>query len=191
MVLKNTGQVDGIFFEVIEGADCIEKGSIVSLGAQCYGLIVGVDVALPNVVEDVVGFNRIAWYENPEKGIVNSFRGQANHQRLQFPVDGLAIRPTRRKVETWRKKIIGPILMSLMEDVPPDLVDGQGAQVVDAEESRDTADVPGSIGNVASALRELNIILATKEWGGPGAGSSNCKISVVQFQLDSDELDPC
>ena len=87
MVLKNTGQVDGIFFEVVEGADCIEKGSIVSLGAQCYGLIVGVNVALPNVVEDVVGFNRIAWYENPEKGIVNSFRGQANHQQLQFPVD--------------------------------------------------------------------------------------------------------
>jgi hypothetical protein len=75
MVLEYSGQVDGIFFEVIEGADGIEKGSVVSLGAQRYGLIVGVDVALPNVVEDVVGFNRIAWYENPKKGIVDSARG--------------------------------------------------------------------------------------------------------------------
>ncbi len=138
-----------------------------------------------------MGFNRIAWYENPKKGIVDSFRGQANHQRLQFPVDGLAIRPTRRKVEAWREKVTGPILMSLMEDVPPDLVDGQGAQVIDAREGGETADVPSSIGNVARALRELDIILTTKEWSGPGADSLNCKVSIVQFQLDSDELDTC
>ena len=79
MVLENAGQVDRIFFEVIEGADGIEKGSVVSLGAQRYGLIVGVDVALPNVVEDVVGFDGVAWHKNPKEGVVNSLRRQANH----------------------------------------------------------------------------------------------------------------
>jgi hypothetical protein len=68
--------------------------------------------------------------------------------------------------------------MSLMEDVPLDLVDGQGAQVIDAKKGRETADVPGSVGNVARALRELDIILARKEWGGPGADSLNCKVSM-------------
>ena len=179
MVLENSSQVDGIFFEVVEGADGVKEGSIVSLGAQRYSLVVGVNVALPNVVEDVVGFNGIAWYENPEKGIVNSFRGQANHQQLQFLLDSLAIRPTRGKVEAWRKEIIRPILMSLMEDVALELFHGQGAQVVDTEEGGEAADIPGTIGNVASALRKLNIVLATKEWGGPGAGASKCEVSLV------------
>jgi hypothetical protein len=81
--------------------------------------------------------------------------------------------------------------MSLMENVPLDLVDGKGAQVGNAEKRRETADVAGSVGNVARSLRELDIILATKEWGGPGADSWNRKVSIVQFQLNSDELDTC
>jgi hypothetical protein len=78
-----------------------------------------------------------------------------------------------------------------MENVPLDLVDGKSAQVGNAEERRETADVAGSVGNVARSLRELDIILATKKWGGPGADSRSRKVSIVQFQLNADELDTC
>jgi hypothetical protein len=53
---------------------------VICLCAQRDRLIVGVDVALPDMVEDVVGFDRISWNKHLEEGIVNCVRGQANNQ---------------------------------------------------------------------------------------------------------------
>ncbi len=71
MVLNDSGQINGIFFEIIERADSIEERGVVCLSAQRYRLIVGVDVALPDMVVDVVGFDRVSWNEHLEEGIVN------------------------------------------------------------------------------------------------------------------------
>ena len=48
MVLKNARQVDRVFFKVIKGSDCIEKGAVIHLSAQFDRIAIGVDVALPD-----------------------------------------------------------------------------------------------------------------------------------------------
>ena len=57
VVLEDSGQIDGLFFEVIERADGIKERGVVGLGAQRHRLVVRVDVALPYVVKYVVGLD--------------------------------------------------------------------------------------------------------------------------------------
>ncbi len=54
MVLKNARQVDRVFFEVLKGSDCIEKGAVIHLSAKLDRITVGVDIALPNVLKYIV-----------------------------------------------------------------------------------------------------------------------------------------
>jgi hypothetical protein len=54
MVLKNARQVDRVFFEVVKGSDCIEKGAVIHLSAKLDRITVGVDIALPNVLKYIV-----------------------------------------------------------------------------------------------------------------------------------------
>ena len=80
VVLEDSSQIDRILFEIVEQADGVEEGSIICLCAQSDRLIVGVDVALPDMAEDVVGFDRISWNKHLEEGVVNCVQGQANNQ---------------------------------------------------------------------------------------------------------------
>ncbi len=62
MVLKDARQVDQVFFEVIKGSDCIEKGAVIHLSAQLDRITVGVDIALPNVLKYIVRLDGVAWH---------------------------------------------------------------------------------------------------------------------------------
>ena len=66
MILKNAGQIDGVFFEIVKQTNGVQKGGVVDLHGKYHRLAVIGDVALPDMVEYVVGFDRIAWNEDHE-----------------------------------------------------------------------------------------------------------------------------
>jgi len=50
VIHKNSSNIDGIFFEVVERADCIEESCIVNLRGEAMMSTVLVDITLENVV---------------------------------------------------------------------------------------------------------------------------------------------
>ena len=60
MIHEDASNVDGVFFEVVEGANSIEEGGIVDLRGEADLSTIGVDVTLPNVIEHIVRLERIA-----------------------------------------------------------------------------------------------------------------------------------
>ena len=66
MILKNAGQIDGVFFEIVKRTNGVQKGGVVDLRGKYHRLAVIGDVALPDMVEYVVGFKQIAWNEDHE-----------------------------------------------------------------------------------------------------------------------------
>ena len=66
MILKNAGQIDGVFFKIIKQTNGVQKDGVVDLRAELHRLAVLGDVALPDVDEYVVWFDRIAWNEDHE-----------------------------------------------------------------------------------------------------------------------------
>ena len=59
MILEDARQIDGVFLQVIKRPDHIEKGAVIHLSAQFDSISIGVDVALPDVLEYVVWLDRI------------------------------------------------------------------------------------------------------------------------------------
>ena len=55
MVLEDSSQIDRILFEIVARVDGVEEGSIICLCAQRESRIVGVDVALPDMVRTLWG----------------------------------------------------------------------------------------------------------------------------------------
>ena len=60
MTLKNPSQIDGVFFKVIKQTNCIQEGAVVHLSAKLNSLSLRVEVALPNVIKNVMWFDGIA-----------------------------------------------------------------------------------------------------------------------------------
>ena len=60
VIHEDASDVNGVFFEVVEGANSVEEGGVVDLRSEVDLSTVGVDVALPNVIEHIVRLKRIA-----------------------------------------------------------------------------------------------------------------------------------
>ncbi len=129
MILKDARQIDGVFFEVIEGSDRIEKGAAIYLSAQFDGIAISVNVALPDVLEYVVRLDGIAWHKFHKHCPMDGVRRKRYNQQLELAVDGSAIRPTGRQVEAWGEKVVGPILVRVAEDVTLHLHSGHCAKI--------------------------------------------------------------
>jgi hypothetical protein len=66
VIHEDASNVDGVFFEVLEGANSIEEDGIVYLRGEADLSTVGVDVTLPNVIEHIVRLERKAGNEHLE-----------------------------------------------------------------------------------------------------------------------------
>ncbi len=66
MILKNTGQINGVFFKIVKRMNGVQNGGVVDLRSKYHRLAVIGNVALPDMVKDVVGFDQIAWNEDHE-----------------------------------------------------------------------------------------------------------------------------
>ena len=136
MILKDARQIDGVFFEVIEGSDRIEKGAVIHLSAQFDRIAIGVDVALPDVLKYVVRLDGIAWHKFHKHCPMDGVRRERYNQQLELAVDGSAIRPTGRQVETWGKKVVRPVLVRHAKDMMLHLYGGHCAKIGGAEPRR-------------------------------------------------------
>ncbi len=146
MILKNARQIDGVFFEVLEGSDRIEKGAVIHLSAQFDGIAIGIDVALPDVLKYVVRLDRITWHKFHKHCPMDGVRREAYNQRLELAVDSSAIRPTGRQVEAWGEKVVGPILVRVAEDVTLHLRGGHRAKIGRANPRCERVGCPRTVG---------------------------------------------
>ena len=54
VILEYARQINRVFFEVIKRSNRVKEGAVVHLSAQLDCITVGVDIALPNMLEYVV-----------------------------------------------------------------------------------------------------------------------------------------
>ncbi len=80
MILEDARQINGVFFQIIEGSDRIEKGAVIHQSAQLDRIASGVNVALPDVLENVVRLDGIAWHQFIKHSLMDGIGGEAYNQ---------------------------------------------------------------------------------------------------------------
>ena len=96
---KDSDNVEGIFFEIIEQTDCVQKGAILDLSTKLDGNTFLVKVALPDVVQNCLGFHGVTRDEDREQLLMNSIGCKLDDEGLEVTVDYRTIGPARSEVE--------------------------------------------------------------------------------------------
>ena len=124
MIHKNASNINGVFFEVVEGANSIQEGSLKDLHGEADLSAIGVDITLPNVIEHIVRLKRVAGNKHLKQLLMDCRGGQANDSTLQFAIDDRAIGPAGGEVEDRLEEVVGSILVSHVEYSTLDVVNG-------------------------------------------------------------------
>ena len=129
MIHKNFCNIDGIFFEVIERADCIEKGCVINLRGEALMNTVPVDITLEDVVQHVVRLEHVSWDKHLKKLLMDSGGGKADDLTLQFAIGHRASGSARGQVKAWLEEVVRSALMGSIQDIVLDGLDSQSMQI--------------------------------------------------------------
>jgi hypothetical protein len=115
VIHKNASNIDGVFFEVVEGANSIQEGSIIDLRGEADLSAVDVNITLPNVIKHIMRLKRVAGNKHFKHFLMDGCKGQAANLTLQFTIDDRAISLAGGEVEDWLEEVVGSILVSRVE----------------------------------------------------------------------------
>ena len=169
MIHKNSSNIDGIFFEVIERADCIEEGCIINLRGEALMITVLVDITLEDVVQHVVRLEHVSRDKHLKKLLMDSCRGKLDDLILQVAISHRAFGSARGQVEAWREEVVRSVLMGGIKDIAPDGLDSQSTQICGTSKCGEAIRIACSISQVGGVLGKLNIIFPLSVVFGAGS----------------------
>ena len=122
MIHKNSSNINGIFFEVVERADCIEEGCRINLRGEVMMSTILVDISLEDVVQHVVRLEHVPRDKHLKKLLMDSGGGMKDDPTLQFAIGHPAFGSARGQVKAWLKEVERSVLMGSIQDIT---LDGQ------------------------------------------------------------------
>ena len=159
MIHKNSSNIDGIFFEVVERADCIEEGCVINLRGETLMITVLVNITLEDVVQHVVRLERVSRDKHLKKLLMDSGGGKTDDLTLQFAIGHRAFGSARGQVKAWLEEVVRSVLMGGIQDIALDGLDSQSTQIFGTSKGGEAIRIASSINQVDGVLGELNIIL--------------------------------
>jgi len=159
VIHKNSSNIHGIFFEVIDRADCIEEGCVINLRGEAMMITVLVDITLEDVVQHIVRLERVPRDKHLKKLLMDSGGGNTDDLTLQFAIGCRAFGSARGQVKAWLEEVVRSVLMGNIQDIALDGLNSQSTQICGTSKGGEVIRIASSINQVDGVLGELNIIL--------------------------------
>ena len=104
VIHKNSSNIHGIFFEVVDRADCIEEGCVINLRGEAMMITVLVDITLEDVVQHIVRLERVPRDKHLKKLLMDSGGGNTDDLTLQFAIGRRAFGSARGQVKAGSRR---------------------------------------------------------------------------------------
>jgi hypothetical protein len=148
VIHKNSSNIDGMFFEVLERVDCIEKGCIINLRGEAMMGTVLVDITLEDVVQHIVGLEHVPRDKHLKKLLMDSGRGKMDSLTLQLAMGHRAFGSARGQVEAWLEEVVRAVLMGGIQDIMLDGLDSQSTQICGTSKGGEAIRIASSVNQV-------------------------------------------
>ena len=159
VIHKNSCNIDGIFFKVVERADCIEEGCVINLRGEALMNTGLVDITLEDVVQHVVRLEHISRDKHLKKLLMDSGGGKTDDLTLQFAIGHRTFGSARGQVKAWLEEVVRSVLMGSIQDIVLDGLDSQSTQICGTSKGGEAIRIASSINQVDGVMGELNVIL--------------------------------